>query len=708
MTHQFKIPALALVAVFALGPPLSAADDSVDIAKTIYEADLSNSNDQATLRELASRDGICEQLPEIVFPSIDKAIADLGADTFEKREAATNALISLGKKVIPKVTPLLKSKDPEVRFRAKRVLDALKSPNPQTSSTNAMRNAIYVVLNSEDDSPSNTKFLEFYFSRFNDWPKELQSLLPEAIKHSLNHPKLLDDIVALIRKTPEKDSLREKIDSNLKKFAPKCYTIITKKIHAWDALGKMKLDDYCEENKDDYTSLEETSDITEEIENINDFDAIRGAVIMEFWNSQYSLKHLWAIYLARNDLPAYVDIITDRLLSSKKRYEYGYWDTLRNLKNKSPFAKRATDLMKNGPQSFKFALQSLDSPEQYKDIIIKEMLTNSQKSSFTAWRFLTKHFPKEKKHFQQLVVDAIKRLPTPLSADDIHIRHLLRILDFSSYREHDFDKWISQRAIDSPEALQFLELDQLMILNPSPDILAEKILPIMPNDTRIHSCNITAMLRCSEENRPKVLKFLLNRFSSCRDRGIICAILNVAPELASPLTRSALKAFAREVNNNTFSSYPLESFTRLMHKRPGIIAALRGCLADNDPAIRILAAMALASRYIEDHLAGEIIKNAILSHNEPPGTEISLWEQAIWMPKRYKHDEYVAILKRILENIPKKTEEYGKYTNAILGCLSRIHVDAIPILQRELENHPDMPDEIKKDIERTIHHIKGR
>ena len=587
------------------------------------------------------------------------------------------------------------------------MLDALKSSHPQANSTNAMRNAIYVILNSEDDSPSNTKFLEFYFSRFNDWPKELQSLLPEAIKHSVNHPKLLDDIVDLVRKTPEKDHLRKEIDSCLKKFAPKRYPIIAKGLNAWNALAKMKLNDCYKQTDRDYVAYEKISDIAKKIEALDGFDTIRGSAITDFLDSEYNPKQLLAIYLARNELPAYVDVITYLLLKKETRDQSEYWYTLQQLKNKTAFAKHAKDLMKNGPKSFKFALQTLDSPEKHKDIIIKEMLTNSQEASKTAWEFLAKQFPKEKKHFQQLVVDAIKRLPTPLKPDDIF--HLMDVLRISDYKGHDFDQWLSQRAFDSQKVLHLLSLEGLMILNPSPDILVEKILPIMPNDTRTYPCNITEMLKCPPQNRPKVLKFLLRRFASCHDRDIVLTILDAAPELAYPITRSALKAFVKEASDNGFDLSNLSSFAYAIRNRSEVIGALRGCLTDNVPEIRAMAALTLSSRYMKEQLAEEMIKNTILSHNEPSGLEIYLWRRATSAPKRYKHDEYVAILKRAFNNIPEKMKQYGEeYRIVVLDRLSRINIDAIPILEDELKKYPDMPRGIKNSIEKNLRYIKGR
>src|SRR5438270_10869863 len=58
---------------------------------------------------------------------VDDLVRDLGSDDFKKREAATQALSEAGPDAVPALEKAAKDKDPEVRWRAEKALQAIRS-----------------------------------------------------------------------------------------------------------------------------------------------------------------------------------------------------------------------------------------------------------------------------------------------------------------------------------------------------------------------------------------------------------------------------------------------------------------------------------------------------------------------------------------------------------------------------------------------------
>jgi hypothetical protein len=72
--------------------------------------------------------------PQAMRVKIEKLIAQLGAENYKDRQAATTALVSMGKGIIPLIKPQLNNDDPEIRQRIEDVLEQLgvKAPSAPT------------------------------------------------------------------------------------------------------------------------------------------------------------------------------------------------------------------------------------------------------------------------------------------------------------------------------------------------------------------------------------------------------------------------------------------------------------------------------------------------------------------------------------------------------------------------------------------------
>jgi hypothetical protein len=73
--------------------------------------------------------GSAEQAPDkqALADEATKLVGQLGDDSFTVREAATKRLAEIGRPAVAALREGLKSSDPEIRIRARRILDAIKS-----------------------------------------------------------------------------------------------------------------------------------------------------------------------------------------------------------------------------------------------------------------------------------------------------------------------------------------------------------------------------------------------------------------------------------------------------------------------------------------------------------------------------------------------------------------------------------------------------
>jgi HEAT repeat protein len=65
--------------------------------------------------------------PDVLAEEAKKLVGQLGDDAFGVREAAAKRLAEIGRPAVPALREGLKSDDPEIRLRARRILDAIKS-----------------------------------------------------------------------------------------------------------------------------------------------------------------------------------------------------------------------------------------------------------------------------------------------------------------------------------------------------------------------------------------------------------------------------------------------------------------------------------------------------------------------------------------------------------------------------------------------------
>ncbi|OHB71990.1 MAG: hypothetical protein A2W23_03305 [Planctomycetes bacterium RBG_16_43_13] len=120
---NWSIGFILLVAVSVLGA-ISCQSEQVGIAKTEVGA-------QDTEQDIKSP---TEKVESTLEEHIQKLIKDLGDNDFKTRESATTELAEIGTPAKRYLEEALKSKDPEVKLRAKKIFKEIpEATSPQTS-----------------------------------------------------------------------------------------------------------------------------------------------------------------------------------------------------------------------------------------------------------------------------------------------------------------------------------------------------------------------------------------------------------------------------------------------------------------------------------------------------------------------------------------------------------------------------------------------
>ncbi len=686
-----------------------SAELTPDALAILQAADLADTKDQDALKKLASQSGVCERLAELLFPDTDQLIANLGADSFDIREAATQALSIMGEKIIPRIKPLTSSKDPEVKMRAKQIMKAIK--NGDIPHSYAMDNALFVILNSKENPPSNIKFLQFYFKRLPDLPKTLRDLLPAATERSADRPELADAIADLIRNNCL-PNLNDTLYDALKKTDPQRYPILLKKIKAWSALMKMDLDVKADEfgraNRHSYGDIRQ---VENKIKAIPGYKLIKDETIKFLIASKYGFLVTVGVILLQDDAGPYADVIVKRILSIQQknswRNGFGFIDyALRQIKNKKKlFAKYSNQLL-DCPLTdiYSFSLATISDPGKYKKRIIDDML-NDQNRCQIAFHFLCSHFPDEKQHFMTLIVNQIKQ------QKNIHyIYTFAYVLHKSGYDGHDFDNWLMELADNAPGLFEHSSLNTLFCLNPDPDMVVEKLLPLIKNGSRISGEFASLILKCSPKNKPIALDFILASYENTNNYGIFHPILprillSEKPDLYKSVFFALAANYAKGLPNNPkWMSYyvvkVIPPFAKVAKTNPEARKFFDKILDGENPAHRAIAATILVQADSKDKKATDTIEKFIIDGKEPAGLECLLWKAALglsWPPTKT-----AAILEHILKNSESKWKTLGSSYGNVLKKLNHNYAAAIPIILKTLQNDKALPNNHKAALFNTL------
>ncbi len=702
------IKALAFAALLAPLIRATADDDEVgtstsdfsrsaellpDALAILQTADLADTKDRDTLKKLASKRGVCEHLAELLFPDTDRLIANLGADSFDIREAATQALSLMGEKIVPRVKPLLSSKDPEVKIRAKQILKAIK--NGDIPDSDAMNNALFVVLNSKENPPSNTRPLQFYFEALPNLSKTLRDLLPAATERTANRPELANSIAGLIMENslPE---LNNALFAALKKADPKRYPILSKKIDAWRAFTKMDLDTKAEDfNKTRSRNYADVVNMANTIETIPGYQLIKDETIKFLIASKHGFLVTAGITLAKDNAGPYADIIAKRLTAIRPNeyYHNGFVfinTPLAKIQNKQRYFTKYTDQLLDCQvtEIYKFALATIANPEKYKQRLIDDML-HAPNRCLIAFNFFHSRFPDEKQRLTTLIVNQIKK------HDSFNgVVMLACALDSSGYDGHDFDKWLSDLADNTPEVIRNADTDTLSYFNPSPDVAIEKLFPSMGGTIDISEKFAYRLLKCSPKNKPAALKIILKSYKNTRNCGIYHPILPLLllrekPNIYETVFNALIANYeTRCQNDRNGMSYCVEKvispFVRVIKTNPKARGYFEKTLDDEDPARRAIAAAILVQADPNNKNAADTIKKFILDGGEPTGLECLLWKLALELPA--PPSESAVILENILKKPESKWKSLGSDYDSTFDMLNHNHAAAIPIILKTLKD----------------------
>jgi len=99
--------------------------------------------------EPESEHEVSQDAPSKQNPQIAKWISQLGSDKFTVREQATQALTKAGSKALPAVIGATRSKEPEIRNRALKILRTLSISDDEATAS-AVRRAAEAILQSQD------------------------------------------------------------------------------------------------------------------------------------------------------------------------------------------------------------------------------------------------------------------------------------------------------------------------------------------------------------------------------------------------------------------------------------------------------------------------------------------------------------------------------------------------------------------------------
>jgi hypothetical protein len=566
------------------------------------------------LDRLAAQSGICRELHSYYFPDKASLLTQLGADSYEEREHATQLLMMNGEKVADKILSLYKStKDPEIKARTKEILQAFKS---KKSSTDAgMNDALYIILKSPENSPGNIDFLEYYFAKFADIGERLQEMLDTALKKAAGSGSRISPLVENLM-IKEKDSAKFALfERRLKDIDSDNYQECIARIKAWNAVEKLNIDEISAKFGSRHShSSSEIVNLSNKLTNIPNFNLIKDAFIRKYLFSKKPLLVTLSIYLTSDNPAPYVkDIIKMLKISETDDYRHKYlhfieWAISCAGKKKklfSPYVEFFLDYPYN--YYYTLGLSLIDDPLKYKKRIMDDIVNMSGHSANID--FIIKNFPEEHDTLLRMIIQKIKKQGNTSrnsiffhSASFSNFSHKLKTMN---YKGSDFDQWALAKLAENPDIFQGSFPSTLMNLHISPDIIAGKIVPSWlkkKNKNCIYAEQTGEyLLKCSPKNRQKVLKLIYNSYMNSPvllGNGLITLLLNNTPEHFDEMIKAVFRKIddlQDEARNNYhyFLKSLSKSYAAFLREHPEKAEVLYPYLKADNKYIRFTAAAIL-------------------------------------------------------------------------------------------------------------------
>ena len=568
-----------------------------------------NSNEPAD--EIAAEKGICAKLHDICFPDVERTLANLGADDYETREHATRILIRIGESVRKTVADLKKkTKDPEVKTRCARILDALQKNNDAAAGRDpVLEKAMEIALLSKENPKTNQAFLSLYFEKYNALPKRLRILLPvafEKAKHWKNTEKLLFSLLTAMRREHD-DQAYQMMENGLRKILPtEKFKIISRKVRAWREIDKMDLQKrgemYMSGNMRDGMNF---INIREAIRRIDGFYLIKHDVIREYAEADDPYMAGVASFLVgEEDTLPYKDEmlgIMKRNLGGKFEWCFFEWGLLGVHNRPEMFGDSVKMFLDSEDYHlYGYGLTCVIEPKKYGERLMGDAFNGST----AAMRFISERLPEMKKKMLSEAVDQIRVALARKGDSKISVPgKLFSMLEVFGYRGHVFDAWFEKRVLTNPTDFNGKNVNFFRMLNIPPDLLM-KHLDVLELNTSMRPKDVTYLLSCSEKtNREKALGFILEGIRKDLDSWIpwsnVGLLIQAVPEKAPEMLDAVFQALSPKIGAKLY-------WAGLPKQLPPLAAAIdaedgktlevveKYLGADSFPARRLVAAMLLA------------------------------------------------------------------------------------------------------------------
>ena len=668
---------------------------------------------EKVLTSLADQKGICEKLYRIIFQDKDLLLKQLKNEAFEERRLAKELLIISGKKNIESIKQLIKTTtDPEQKALCREIIKTLLQQ--KFYSSRLMNNALFIILHSNDNPPSNRAFLEYYFANYASLPLPLRQLLPKALQKSKNRKELLSSIQLLIKQTLNgklTNQEKQDITNQISKYSPD----LSKNIKAWDEYKKLNIESVYDDWYKSQTgwSIDNIEKVAYKIENIPNFHLIKKDVIKELINSERPLLCPIGIMLvADNPVPYAEEIINTLKRKSKKSKMTQILTPLDNTwiyvamgscKKQEEAFSPYIDLFLQEPdfQSYTFALSLIRNPEKYKKLILENALKCDFRSDESA-RFLMEHFSDEKEYFQTCLIKKLqqkKRIP-------VNLQNYAYTLSIFEYQGESIVPWLLTRIDEKKSDAAKLTPRLLQDLNIPSDIVADKLIPLwrkLKKEERIDNLSdydATYLLECDKKYKSQVISFMFDIYLSSpavSSANLIKYILIEEPERLEMVVDAAIQHINRACKNKIDDVFetPLTGvvcwdLALWLSKQPANIKILRPYLNSNQEAIRTVAAFIMLNINPKDSQAAEIISNTIRRKSPVYNYFKKYIFSALTTIRPVPEKTVVYMLTDIIDYIKKNAKPNSMFlqkNQEILTNLTDAHKILLPLLEKTLEEN---------------------